>query len=65
MHDTRRWLRRWQRVELVELCLVQGLTRRQAAAWRRVSSSSGRLHGRFRPVRKADVNRIEVVELDS
>jgi transposase InsO family protein len=37
MHDKRRWLPRWQRVELVELCLEQGLTRRQAAAWRRVS----------------------------
>jgi Helix-turn-helix domain len=40
MHDKRRWLPRWQRVELVELCLVQGLTRRQAAAWRRVSVST-------------------------
>jgi len=37
MQDKRRWLPRWQRVELVELCLEQGLTRRQAAAWRRVS----------------------------
>ena len=40
MHEKRRWLPRWQRVELVELCLVQGLTRRQAAAWRRVSVST-------------------------
>ena len=40
MHDKRRWLPRWQRVELVELCLEQGLTRRQAAAWRRVSVST-------------------------
>ena len=40
MHDKRRWLPRWQRVELVELCLEQGWTRRQAAAWRRVSVST-------------------------
>jgi transposase InsO family protein len=40
MQDKRRWLPRWQRVELVELCLVEGLTRRQAAAWRRVSVST-------------------------
>src|SRR6187200_578465 len=37
MQDKRRWLPSWQRVELVELCLEQGFTRRQAAAWRRVS----------------------------
>jgi transposase InsO family protein len=40
MPDKRKWLPRWQRVELVELCLQQGLTRRQAAAWRRVSVST-------------------------
>jgi transposase InsO family protein len=40
MHEKRRWLPRWQRIELVELCLQQGLTRRQAAAWRRVSVST-------------------------
>src|SRR4051812_35521534 len=40
MHDKRRWLPRWQRIELVELCLEQRLTRRQAAAWRRVSVST-------------------------
>src|SRR3954452_1253874 len=40
MQDKRRWLPRWQRVELVELCFKQGLTRRQAAAWRRVSVST-------------------------
>jgi len=40
MQDKRRWLPRWQRVELVEKCLEQGLTRRQAAAWRRVSVST-------------------------
>src|SRR3954463_12363990 len=40
MPDQRRWLPGWQRVELVELCLQQGLTRRQGAAWRRVSVST-------------------------
>jgi len=40
MHDKRRWLPRWQRVELVEKCLEEGMTRRQAAAWRRVSVST-------------------------
>ena len=40
MHEKRRWLPRWQRIELVEFCLEQGLTRRQAAAWRRVSVST-------------------------
>ena len=40
MQNKRRWLPRWQRIELVELCLEQGLTRRQAAAWRRVSVST-------------------------
>ena len=40
MPDQRRWLPRWQRVELVELCLEQGMTRRQAAAWRRVSPAT-------------------------
>jgi transposase len=37
MLDKRRWLPRWQRVELVEKCLSEGMTRREAAAWRRVS----------------------------
>jgi len=40
MHDKRRWLPSWQRVELVELCLEQGLSRREAAEWRRVSVST-------------------------
>jgi transposase InsO family protein len=40
MLDKRRWLPRWQRVELVEKCLNEGMTRRQAAAWRRVSVST-------------------------
>jgi transposase InsO family protein len=40
MSDKRRWLPRWQRIELVELCLGRAMTRRQAAAWRRVSPST-------------------------
>jgi transposase len=32
MQDKRRWLPRWQRVELVELCVEQGLTRRVSVA---------------------------------
>jgi transposase InsO family protein len=40
MQNKRRWLPRWQRIELVELCLEQGWTRRQAAGWRRVSVST-------------------------
>jgi transposase len=39
MQSKRKWLPSWQRIELVELCVEQGLTRRQAAAWRRVSVS--------------------------
>jgi transposase InsO family protein len=37
MQGKRRWLPGWQRIELVEKCLEEGMTRRQAAAWRRVS----------------------------
>jgi transposase len=40
MQDKRRWLPRWQRIELVEKCLVEGMSRRQAAEWRRVSVST-------------------------
>ena len=40
MLDKRRWLPRWQRIELVEKCLEGGMSRRQAAAWRRVSPST-------------------------
>jgi transposase len=40
MLDKRRWLPCWQRVELVQMCLAQGMTRREAAAWRRVSVST-------------------------
>jgi transposase InsO family protein len=55
MHDQRRWLPRWQRVELVELCLEGGMTRRQAAAWRRVSPSTVQYWiGRFRQASEVD-----------
>jgi transposase InsO family protein len=40
MQSKRKWLPGWQREELVWLCLEQGLTRRHAAAWRRVSVST-------------------------
>ena len=40
MRCKRRWLPAWQRVELVSLCLDQGLSRREAASWRRVSVST-------------------------
>lgn len=40
MQDKRRWLPRWQRIELVEKCELEGMSRRQAAAWRRVSVST-------------------------
>ncbi len=55
MQDKRRWLARWQRIELVELCLDRGLTRRQAAAWRRVSVSTVQYWvGRYRSASDAD-----------
>jgi len=55
MPDKRRWLPCWQRVELVELCLKRGLTRRQAAAWRRVSPSTVQFWvDRYRAASKAD-----------
>jgi hypothetical protein len=40
MQDKRRWLPRWRRVELAEKCELEGMSRRQAAAWRRVSPST-------------------------
>jgi len=40
MQSKRRWLPSWQREELVEKCLVGGMTRREAAEWRRVSVST-------------------------
>ena len=40
MLSKRRWLAPWQRVELVDLCLNQGWTRREAAEFRHVSVST-------------------------
>mgnify|MGYP001409783858 CR=1 FL=1 len=40
MQSKRRWLPAWQRIELVEKCLIEGMSRRQAAEWRRVSVST-------------------------
>ncbi len=40
MQSKRRWLPAWQRIELVEKCVLEGMTRRQAAAWLRVSVST-------------------------
>jgi transposase InsO family protein len=37
MQCKRRWLPAWQRVELVSLCLDRGMSRREAASYRRVS----------------------------
>ena len=37
MQSKRRWLPRWQRIELAELCLEHGMSRRDAAEWRHVS----------------------------
>jgi transposase len=37
MHSKRRWLPRWQRVELVGLCVDRGMSRREAASYRHVS----------------------------
>lgn len=55
MQNKRKWLPSWQRVELVELCLERGLTRRQAAAWRRVSVSTVQYWiGRYRAASEAD-----------
>jgi transposase InsO family protein len=40
MQSKRRWLPGWQRVELVGLCLERGMSRREAASYRRVSVST-------------------------
>jgi len=40
MQCKRKWLPVWQRIELVEKCLDEGMSRRQAAQWRRVSVST-------------------------
>jgi transposase len=55
MQYKRRWLPCWQRIELVELCLEHGLTRRQAAAWRRGSVSTVQYWiGRYRAAGDAE-----------
>lgn len=40
MQCKRRWLPAWQRIELVHLCLDRGMSRREAASYRRVSVST-------------------------
>jgi transposase InsO family protein len=40
MQFKRKWLPPWQRAEVVALCLVEGVSRREAAAQRRVSVST-------------------------
>jgi transposase len=40
MQDKRKWLPRWQRVELVGLCFDRGMSRREAASYRHVSVST-------------------------
>jgi transposase InsO family protein len=40
MQSKRRWLPAWQRIELVSCCLDRGMSRREAASWRRVSVST-------------------------
>jgi transposase InsO family protein len=40
MQDKRKWLPSWQRVELVDLCLRDGKSRREAAEFRHVSVST-------------------------
>ena len=40
MQDKRRWLPRWQRIELAEKVELEGWTCRQAAAWRHVSTAT-------------------------
>jgi transposase InsO family protein len=40
MQNKRRWLPGWQRIELVGLCFDRGMSRREAASYRRVSVST-------------------------
>lgn len=55
MQCKRRWLPSWQRIELVELCLEHGFSRRQAAEHRRVSVSTVQLWiDRFRHASAAE-----------
>lgn len=55
MQCKRRWLPAWQRVELVSLCLDRGMSRREAAAWRRVSVATVQYWvGRYRAADDAE-----------
>jgi hypothetical protein len=57
MKSKRRWLPGRQRIELVSLCLDQGMSRREAASYRRVSVST--VIDRYRratPEQRADGN---------
>jgi transposase InsO family protein len=55
MQCKRRWLPSWQRVELVDWCLDQGMSRRQAAARRRVSVSTVQYWiGRYRAASESE-----------
>jgi transposase InsO family protein len=55
MQSKRRWLPGWQRVELVALCLDRGMSRREAASYRRVSVSTVQYWiGRYRSASEAE-----------
>jgi transposase InsO family protein len=55
MQSKRRWLPGWQRVELVELCLEHGMSRREAAEFRHVSVATVQYWvGRWRAASEAD-----------
>jgi transposase InsO family protein len=55
MQSKRRWLPGWQRVELVSLCLDQGVSRREAASYRRVSVATVQYWiGRYRDASDAE-----------
>ena len=55
MQSKRRWLPGWQRAELVCLCLDRGMSRREAASWRRVSVSTVQYWvGRYRAATDAE-----------
>jgi transposase InsO family protein len=55
MQCKRRWLPAWQRVELVSLCLDEGLSRREAASYRRVSVATVQYWvARYRQAGEAD-----------
>src|SRR4051794_17221201 len=55
MQCKRRWLPAWQRVELVSLCLDRGMSRREAASWRRVSVATVQYWiGRYRTASESE-----------